>query len=91
MSVVLHDDSLLRLWGVDRDIRTLSAAEVRAIGIPTLREVLALFEGRSAAVMVDMDAPEWATAARLEAGAAVATGRLRPGAGDVVRRRRRDA
>ena len=54
----------------------MSAAEVVAIGIPTLREVLALFEGRPAAVMVDMDSREWATAARLEAGQAVSAGRL---------------
>jgi glycerophosphoryl diester phosphodiesterase len=54
----------------------MSAAEVVAIGIPTLREVLALFDGRPAAVMIDMDSGEWATAARLEAGEAVAAGRL---------------
>ena len=77
VSVVLHDDSLRRLWGVDRDIRTMSAAEVTGIGIPTLRAVLALFEGRRAAVMVDMDSGEWARAARVEAGSAVSTGRLR--------------
>ncbi|MFI5074000.1 MAG: glycerophosphodiester phosphodiesterase [Actinomycetales bacterium] len=77
VSVVLHDDSLRRLWGVDRDIRTMSAAEVTGIGIPTLRAVLALFEGRPAAVMVDMDSGEWARAARVEAGSAVSTGRLR--------------
>ncbi len=76
VSVVLHDDSLWRLWGVDRDIRTMSAAQVVTIGIPTLREVLALFEGRRAAVMIDMDSGEWATAARLEAGEAVSAGRL---------------
>jgi glycerophosphoryl diester phosphodiesterase len=55
----------------------MSAAEVAAIGIPTLREVLALFEGRRAAVMIDMDSGEWATAARLEAAEAVSTDRLR--------------
>lgn len=76
VSVVLHDDSLRRLWGVDRDIRSMSAAEVAAVGIPTLREVLALFEDRPAAVMVDMDSGEWAAAARAEASEAVAAGRL---------------
>jgi glycerophosphoryl diester phosphodiesterase len=78
VSVVLHDDSLLRLWGVDRDVRTMTAAEVAGVGIPRLREVLALFEGRAAAVMIDMDAQQWATAARLDADAAVSAGRLRP-------------
>lgn len=78
VSVVLHDDSLLRLWGMDRDIRTLSSAQVAAVGIPTLAEMLAVFEGRPAAVMIDMDAGEWATAARAEADRAVSSGRLRP-------------
>jgi glycerophosphoryl diester phosphodiesterase len=73
VSMVLHDDSLLRLWEVDRDIRTMTAAEVAAVGIPTL----ALFEGRSAAVMVDMDSEEWAAAAQAEASRVVASGRLR--------------
>lgn len=77
VSVVLHDDSLLRLWGVDRDVRTMTAAEVEAVGVPTLAEVLALFAGRSAAVMVDMDSGEWAAAARTEAHRAVSSGRLR--------------
>jgi glycerophosphoryl diester phosphodiesterase len=77
VSVVLHDDSLLRLWEVDRDIRTMTAAEVAVVGIPTLARVLALFDGRLAAVMVDMDSGEWAAASRAEAERAVASGRLR--------------
>lgn len=77
VSVVLHDDSLLRLWGVDRDIRTMTAEEVAEVGIPTLAEVLGLFEGQSAAVMVDMDSGEWAASAREEANRAVSSGRLR--------------
>lgn len=76
--MVLHDDSLLRLWEVDRDIRSVTAAEVAAVGIPSLAEVLALFEERSAAVMIDMDAGEWAAAARAAAGRVVSSGRLRP-------------
>jgi glycerophosphoryl diester phosphodiesterase len=78
VSVVLHDDSLRRLWGIDRDVRTMSSAEVREVGIPTLEEVLALFIGRTAAVMVDMDSGEWAAAARSAAGRAVESGRLHP-------------
>lgn len=76
-SVVLHDDSLQRLWRVDRDVRTMTAAEVASVGIPTLDEVLAVFEDRACAVLVDMSSPEWATAARYATARAVAAGRLR--------------
>lgn len=82
-SVVLHDDSLLRLWGLDRDIRTMTAAEVAAVGggaggIPTLQQVLALFSGTRCAVMVDMNSGEWASAARTVVGRAVSAGVVRP-------------
>ena len=82
-SVVLHDDSLLRLWGVDRDIRTMSVAEVAdvgdgAVGIPTLQEVLALFSGTDCAVMIDMDNGVYASAARAVGARAVSTGVVRP-------------
>ncbi len=69
VSIVLHDDSLSRLWEVERDIRTMTAAEVAGLeeapdhGIPTLEEVLRLFSGTSTAVLVDMDSGEWAGAA----------------------------
>ena len=81
--VVLHDDSLVRLWDVDRDIRTMTAAEVAAVGegaqrIPTLEQVLALFTGTGTAVMVDMDSGEWAAAAWATTRRAVAAGVLRP-------------
>lgn len=81
--VVLHDDSLVRLWGVDRDIRTMTAAEVAAVGegaqrIPTLEQVLALFTGTGTAVMVDMDSGEWAQAAWATTRRAVAAGVVRP-------------
>ena len=44
--VVLHDQSLLRLWGLDASVGDLDLAEVAALGegdlrIPTLRDVLA--------------------------------------------------
>ena len=44
--VVLHDQSLLRLWGVDASVGDLDLEEVRRVGtgdtrIPTLQEVLA--------------------------------------------------
>ena len=83
VSVVLHDDSLVRLWGVDRDIRTMTAAEVAEVGegttrVPALADVVALFSGRDCAVMVDMDSGEWAGAAHAVVRRAVAAGVVRP-------------
>jgi myo-inositol-1(or 4)-monophosphatase len=53
--VVLHDQSLQRLWGVDASVGDLDLAEVASIGdgdvrIPALREVLAVVR---APLMVD--------------------------------------
>lgn len=81
-SVVLHDDSLLRLWGVDRDIRTMTAADVAEVGegrqrIPTLAAVLELFHGSASAVMIDMDNGAWASAALATARRAVDRGTVR--------------
>ncbi len=47
--VVLHDQSLQRLWGVDASVGDLDLAEVASIGegemrIPTLREVLGIVQ-----------------------------------------------
>ncbi|MGJ5891604.1 glycerophosphodiester phosphodiesterase [Streptomyces niveiscabiei] len=53
--VLLHDETLGRLWEVDRPLGSLSAAEVRGMtegGVPTLVEALAATEG--ARVMVDL-------------------------------------
>jgi glycerophosphoryl diester phosphodiesterase len=46
--VVLHDPTLLRLWGIDRAVGDLDLTQVREIGhgdlrVPTLREVLDRF------------------------------------------------
>ncbi|WP_327185325.1 glycerophosphodiester phosphodiesterase [Streptomyces sp. NBC_01334] len=46
--VLLHDETLKRLWGQDRPLRSLSAAEVRGLtagAVPTLAEALAATEG----------------------------------------------
>ncbi|MEU9185031.1 glycerophosphodiester phosphodiesterase [Streptomyces sp. NPDC048484] len=63
--VLLHDDTLKRLWGRDRPLRSLSADEVRGLtsgGIPTLEEALkSTDEGR---FMVDMPGPADARAVR---------------------------
>ena len=99
VSIVLHDDSLLRLWEVDRDIRTMTAAEVAAVlgdhaddRIPTLEEALVLFSGTSTAVLLDLDSVEWVEAAMYAVRRAVDAGHLRAsqviwcGSTDGVRR-----
>nr|BFD82388.1 glycerophosphodiester phosphodiesterase [Streptomyces sp. Xyl84] len=53
--VLLHDDSLKRLWAHERTLRSLSAEEVRGLtdgGVPTLAEALAATEGHR--VMIDL-------------------------------------
>jgi glycerophosphoryl diester phosphodiesterase len=84
VSIVLHDDFLTRFWKIDRDVRTMTAAEVGAVlgdhaddRIPTLEEVLVLFSGTSTAVLIDMDSAEWADAALDAVRRAVDAGYLR--------------
>jgi glycerophosphoryl diester phosphodiesterase len=53
--VLLHDETLKRLWELDRPLKSLSADEVRGLtdgGVPTLVEALAATEGGRA--MVDL-------------------------------------
>ncbi|MEJ8671337.1 MULTISPECIES: glycerophosphodiester phosphodiesterase [unclassified Streptomyces] len=53
--VLLHDETLKRLWEQDRPVRALSAAEVRGLtagGVPTLQEALASCDGSR--VMLDL-------------------------------------
>ncbi|MGW2210192.1 glycerophosphodiester phosphodiesterase [Streptomyces sp. NPDC001781] len=53
--VLLHDDTLKRLWEVDRPLSALTAAQVTELtggGIPTLAEALSATEG--ARVMADL-------------------------------------
>ncbi|MEU6481548.1 glycerophosphodiester phosphodiesterase [Streptomyces sp. NPDC047017] len=53
--VLLHDESLKRLWAHDRPLRALSAAEVRGLtggGVPTLVDALAATDGGR--VMIDL-------------------------------------
>jgi glycerophosphoryl diester phosphodiesterase len=63
--VLLHDDTLQRIWDVDADIRTTTSAELDRYvrprgGAPTLAEGLAAVHGTGCALMVDMDAVAWA-------------------------------
>ncbi|MFJ3234787.1 glycerophosphodiester phosphodiesterase [Streptomyces sp. NPDC086787] len=56
--VLLHDETLKRLWGHDRPLRSLSADEVRGLtagGVPTLAEALAATDGSQ--VMIDLPGP----------------------------------
>ncbi|MET7569941.1 glycerophosphodiester phosphodiesterase [Streptomyces sp. NPDC005492] len=53
--VLLHDETLKRLWELERPLKSLSADEVRGLtdgGVPTLVEALAATEGSRA--MVDL-------------------------------------
>ncbi|MFE1750698.1 glycerophosphodiester phosphodiesterase [Streptomyces anandii] len=53
--VLLHDETLKRLWGHDRPLRSLSARELAELtrgGVPTLAEALAATDGSR--VMVDL-------------------------------------
>ncbi|SES16760.1 glycerophosphoryl diester phosphodiesterase [Streptomyces sp. yr375] len=53
--VLLHDETLKRLWELDRPLRSLSAAEVRGLtagALPTLAEALAATDGHR--VMLDL-------------------------------------
>ncbi|MFJ3307963.1 glycerophosphodiester phosphodiesterase [Streptomyces sp. NPDC086549] len=53
--VLLHDETLKRLWGHDRPLKSLSADEVRGLtagGVPTLADALAATDGER--VMVDL-------------------------------------
>ncbi len=44
--VVCHDYDLNRVFGIDRTVSSLTAAELREIGVPAFSEVLALLDGR---------------------------------------------
>ncbi len=58
--IVLHDASLLRLWGLDRLVEEVDLDEIQLLGsgderIPLLSEVLELFRSCSATLLVDME------------------------------------
>ncbi|MFF4835625.1 glycerophosphodiester phosphodiesterase [Streptomyces sp. NPDC001315] len=63
--VLLHDETLKRLWEQDRPLRSLSAQEVRGLtagGVPTLAEALAATD--DSRVMVDLPGTSDVRAAR---------------------------
>lgn len=81
VSVVLHDDQLTRLWGDDRSVAQLSAADLPAIGapqrIPLLAEVLTVVGRSAAAVMIDVNSKGCAAVAQDAVHDALGTAQLR--------------
>lgn len=74
--VVLHDTSLLRLWGMERNVSDVDYDVVRDLGtgqerIPLLSEALDLFRGCPSRLLIDMEDAEPAAAA---AGVVLASG-----------------
>ncbi|MFC1418480.1 glycerophosphodiester phosphodiesterase [Streptacidiphilus cavernicola] len=69
VAVLLHDDTLTRLWGHELPVASLSFAELEALTrddrwrIPTLREALELACGTGVPLMVDVPRPAEALAA----------------------------
>jgi myo-inositol-1(or 4)-monophosphatase len=58
--VLLHDPTLERMWGVSTPVMEMSWAQIQDLGagdrqIPLLSQVLSLFVGTSATLMIDMD------------------------------------
>ena len=46
VAVINHDYTLKRVFGVDKKVSELSARELRIIGVPTLKEVLEIIDGK---------------------------------------------
>jgi myo-inositol-1(or 4)-monophosphatase len=76
--VVLHDSTLLRLWGLDRAVDDVDLDEIQRLGfgderIPLLSEVLELFRDCSATLLVDMEEEAPAAAASVVVAASGVT------------------
>ncbi len=61
--VVIHDATLLRIWGLPRAVEDTSLSEIGAVGladvrVPTLAEVLDLLDGTGTGVLLDALEPE---------------------------------
>lgn len=66
--ILLHDASLLRIWGLDRDAADVDYDPIARLGagddrIPLLSEALELFRGSPSTLLIDMDEPGPAEAA----------------------------
>ena len=58
VAVIVHDETLDRLFGVPRRVRELSATELADLGVPTLAEALAAMP---AATLIDLELKEQPT------------------------------
>jgi myo-inositol-1(or 4)-monophosphatase/deoxyribonuclease-2 len=58
VAVIVHDETLDRLFGVPRRVRDLSVTELADLGVPTLAEVLAAMP---AATLIDLELKEQPT------------------------------
>ena len=58
VAVIVHDETLDRLYGVPRRVRDLSVAELAGLGVPTLAEVLAAMP---ATTLIDLELKEQPT------------------------------
>jgi len=81
--VLLHDDTLNRLWNRSGHVTDLTYTQLRAFtspsgGIPTLLEALALTSATGVALLIDMDSPAWAAPSLSVVSAAIADGWLQP-------------
>lgn len=79
--VVLHDDSLQRLWGDPRMITEVDRQELASIGdrdhqIPLLADTLELIGRSDSALLIDMDSPRWASAGQAVVRESVATAKI---------------
>lgn len=78
--ILLHDASLLRIWGLDCDASDVDYDRISQLGareerIPLLSEALELFRGSRSTLLIDMDEPgpaEAAAAVVRESGVEVA-------------------
>lgn len=66
--ILLHDASLLRIWGLDSDVADVDYERISQLGtgeerIPLLSEALELFRGSPSTLLIDMDEPGPAEAA----------------------------
>jgi myo-inositol-1(or 4)-monophosphatase/deoxyribonuclease-2 len=67
VAVIVHDETLDRLFGVPRRVSDLSVAELAVLGVPTLAEALAAMP---AATLIDLELKEEPTDALFAAGVA---------------------
>lgn len=56
--VIIHDDTLSRTHGVRRRVVDLSAAELRSIGVPSLRELFELMAGNDLLLCLEIKSRE---------------------------------